>query len=178
MSDNTGTTPNPHTVAAQELIATTRAMSQKIPNFVVPASLADRQRIVRAASVPPEFIELSAVAITNSTALVREGADVTKMRDLLAFADAYAPFADELEALALFVRHTVTAARNQAGSEALTTYALARRLAKRPATAHLAPVVETMRRALGAPRRKAKATEPAPAPTTPPAPAPTDAGKK
>ena len=58
-----------------------------------------------------------------------------------------------MEAFAQFVRHSVTAARNKAGSEALTTYALAQRLAKRVETAHLAPYVADMRRALGRVRK-------------------------
>jgi len=66
----------------------------------------------------------------------------------------------------------VSTARNEAGREALTTYALAQRLAKLPATADLAPYVTDMRNALGKRIRKAKA-QPAPTPTTPvPAPSP------
>jgi hypothetical protein len=65
------------------------------------------------------------------------------------YADAYDPVADELEAMAHFIRHSVRVARNEAGSSALTTYALAKRLAKRPETAALAPHVEDIRIALG-----------------------------
>lgn len=76
----------------------------------------------------------------------------------MSYAEAYAPVAGELEALAKFVRHSVTVARNKAGSEALTTYALAQRLAKRAENADLAPHVDAMRQALGAKsHRKAKA---------------------
>lgn len=53
--------------------------------------------------------------------------------------------ADELEALAHFIRHRVKLARNKAGSDALTTYALAQRLARRPETADPAPHVDQMR---------------------------------
>jgi len=56
-------------------------------------------------------------------------------------------------------------ARNAVGSNALLTYAVAQRLAKRPETAALAPHVADMKSALGA-RRKAK-TKPAPKPGTP-----------
>jgi len=91
--------------------------------------------------VPPEFIELTTVAVTNEQSLVRgDGTPPAEVRDLTGYADAYGPFADELEAFAQFVRFSVTAARHQAGTEALTTYALAQRVAKRPRTAHLAPV--------------------------------------
>jgi len=72
-----------------------------------------------------------------------------EVRDLVAYADAYSPLADELEALAKFIRYSAMTARNEAGAEALTTYALAVRLSKRPETAYLAPYVADMRRALG-----------------------------
>ena len=72
-----------------------------------------------------------------------------------------------MEALALFIRHSATAAKNKGGSDALTTYVLTRRLAKRPETADLAPQAEAMSRALG--RRRKTKTHPTPAPeTTPP----------
>ena len=40
-----------------------------------------------------------------------------EMRDLLAYATAYAPVADDLEAMAQMVRHSVIAARNCVGAE-------------------------------------------------------------
>jgi hypothetical protein len=83
-------------------------------------------------------------------ALVRgDSLPPAEIRDLMSYGEAYTPFADELEALAQFVRLSVAAARNLAGSEALTTYALAQRLAKQPKTAGLKPFVADMRRALG-----------------------------
>src|SRR5258706_6350722 len=114
MTDNTGTTTtqNPHTAGAQARVEEIRAMRQLIPNFVFPTSKTEGMRLVKAASVPHDFVELTAVAIKNTVALVRGGSiDGVQLRDLLSFADAYAPFADELEALARFVRHSVTAAR-------------------------------------------------------------------
>jgi hypothetical protein len=62
--------------------------------------------------------------------------------------------ADELDALSQFVRFSVNAARNEAGSEALTVYSLAQRLAKRRENAGLAPYVADMRRALGRTRKQ------------------------
>jgi hypothetical protein len=152
-------------------------MRQKIPNFVFPTTKGASQRLVSASSVPPEFIELTAVAVKNSPALVRGGSpDPDALRDLIAFADAYGPVADELDALARFIRHSVISAKHKAGSDALTTYVLTRRLAKRPETADLAPQAEAMSRALGR-HRKTKA-QPTPTPETPgttPSPAPTPA---
>jgi hypothetical protein len=144
------TLPTSHAGAAQALLQDARHMRTRIPRLVIPESPADRIRLNNAASVPPEFIELTTVAVANEESLVRgDSATPAEVRDLLDYADAFDPFADELEALALFVRHSVATARHQAGSEALTTYALAQRLAKQPRTAHLAPYVADMRRALG-----------------------------
>ncbi|HXH38404.1 MAG TPA: hypothetical protein VNN08_07230 [Thermoanaerobaculia bacterium] len=149
-----------HTDTAQAMIEQARAMRQQVPNFVVPSSRSESQRLIKAASVPPEFVELSAVAVTNSTPLLHGGAlEPALTRDLTRFADACDPVADELEALAQFIRHSTLAARNRAGSGALTAYALAKVLAKRPETADLAPHVADMRRALNR-GRKAKSQQP------------------
>jgi hypothetical protein len=74
--------------------------------------------------------------------------------------------ADELETWAHFVRHSVAVTKSKVGSSALTTYAVARVLAKRPETADLLPHVEDMRKALGRSGRKSK-SKPAPKPATP-----------
>jgi hypothetical protein len=156
--------------SAQARVQELRAMRQQIPNFVIPTDKTEHRKLTKAASVPQAFIELTAVAVKNSPSLVRGGAtDPEQSRDLLSFADAYAPVADELEALAQFIKHSVTAARNKAGSEALTTFALAQRLAKRPENAELVPHVDDMRRALGAVKRKPKVAPVPPAPSSKPA---------
>jgi len=143
-----------HTEAVQARLQELRQMRELIPRLVIPASAKERSRLNGVASVPTAFVELTTVSLANEQSLVR-GAAATpaEIRDLMAYAIAYAPFADELEAFAQFVRYSVTYARNQAASEALTAYALAQRLAKRPEGAHLAPHVADMRRALGRVRR-------------------------
>jgi hypothetical protein len=138
-----------YTASAQVRVGEIRAMRELIPKFVIPASNAASRRLNSAASVPQQFVELAAVAVTNSKVLVRPGGvEPAESRDLMSYAEAYAPVADELEALAHFIRHSVRAARNRAGSDALTTYALAQLLSKRPETADLAPHVADMRTAL------------------------------
>ncbi len=149
-----------------------RVMREKIPNLVIPESKSARTRLANAASVPKEFVELVTVAVKSKPVLVRaSGQDLAQDKDLSDYAAAYGPVADELEALASFVRHSVTLALNKVGSEALITYSLARRLSKRPERADLLPHVEDMAKALGrGGRRKAKAQPapaPAPAPVTP-----------
>ena len=157
-----------HSESAQARVEEIRALRQKLPNFVVLAK-GEVQRLSVAAAVPQAFVELFAVAVKNSPSLVRTGGlDPDQIRDLKDFAESYAPVADELEALATFVRHSVTVARHKVGSEALATYATARRLSSLPQHADLAPHVADMKRALGL-KRKAK-EEPAPdsTPATPP----------
>jgi hypothetical protein len=166
-----------HREGAQTLIAQIRAFRQQIPKLQIPEPGQTRRNLSSAASVPPEFIELISVTLRNSAALARNGADPDQSNDLMSYAEAYGPVADELESLAHFVRHSVTAAKNKAGSDALTTYALAQRLARRPETAELAPHVADMRRLLKR-TRKAKAQTPA-TPTTPtPTPTPTPKPEK
>ena len=146
----TSTTSIDHHEAAQLRVLELRRWREEIPHFVLPSEPHATRRLASAASVPAEFVELTTVAIANQRSLVRtDGATPAEMRDLVRYADAYDPLADELEALAQFVRHSARAARNKAGREALLTYALAQRLVKMPETAHLAPHVADMRRALG-----------------------------
>ena len=143
-----------HADTAQERIVELRRWREQIPHFVIPATSDATQRLSSAASVPPEFVELTNVAVANQRMLVRtEGATPAQVRDMMSYSDSFNPLADELEALAHFVRYSATAARNAAGNEALTTYALAQRLAKLPQNAHLKPYVADMRRALGRGRK-------------------------
>lgn len=170
--------PAAHPEAAQERVNELRRMRELIPRFVMLGSAKQVTRLNGVASVPPEFVELTAMAVANHNALVRgDAATPAEVRDLMNYADAYSPLADELEALAQFVRHSVASARDQAGSEALTTYALAQRLAKRPEHADLVPYVADMRRALGRRRKptpeeleRRAAAKAAKAAKTPPAP--------
>jgi hypothetical protein len=147
------TTTN-HAETAQARLEELRQWREQIPRFVIPTTADANRRLSTAASVSPAFIELTNVATANQKALVRaEGIPPAEVRDLVSYADAYSPVADELEAVAQFVRHSVTAARNTAGSEALMTYSLAQRLSKKPQHAHLVPHVADMRRALGKSRK-------------------------
>jgi hypothetical protein len=146
--------PNPYTEAAQLRLAELRQWREQIPRFAIPETADATQRLSPAASVPNVFIELTNVAVANQVALVRaDGTPPAEIRDLVAYADAYAPLADELEAHAQFLRYSTTAARNLAGTEALTTYSLAQRLARQKRYAHLKPHVADMRRALGKQRK-------------------------
>ena len=155
--------------AALAIIDDVRGLKERVPNFVIPESKAASQKLARAASVPQQFVDLTELAIRNNEELTRGGnSGQDLIHDLSSYAGAFAPVADELEAMALFIRHSVRSARHKAGSEALTTYALAKRLARRPETADLAPHVVDMRNALFGPGRKSRRkSKPAPTPATP-----------
>ena len=170
MSDNQTTpVPNQHITSARERIDELQAMQPKIPNFVYPTSKDDNRKMNAVAAIPPLFVEATITATEINPALVHGGGtEPAETRDLVAFADAYEGFANALEALTLYVRHSVKAARTKAGHQALTTYSLAQRLAKRPETAFLVPFVEMMRRALHG-SRKGKASTPDETPAPPPA---------
>jgi hypothetical protein len=139
-----------HTETARARRQELRLWSEQIPRFVIPPTSDATKRLTPAASVPPAFIETTNVATESQKALVREGSiSPDEIRDLVGYAHAYNPLADELEAIAQIVRHSVTAALNTAGGEALATYSLAQRLAREPRYAGLMPYVADMRRTLG-----------------------------
>ena len=158
------------TAAAQATMSKVRALRDEIPDFTSPIFQGETKPLNNAASAPPAFVERTVVAMTNIPSLARTDAlDPAVSRDLMAYAEAYAPLADELEALAAFVRRSVMSARHKAGTDALITYVFAQRLAEHPETgAELVPHVADMRRLLGR-RRKAKQQAPSPGPVVPPA---------
>lgn len=146
--------PMTHAEAAQLRLEELRKWREQIPRFAIPETADATRRLSQAASVSSAFIETVNVAVMNQTALHRaEGTSPAEVRDLVAYADAYISVADELEALAQFIRYSTTAARNLAGTEVLTTYSLAQRLAKQKRYAHLKPYVADMRRVLGKQRK-------------------------
>ncbi len=151
--------PSGHTEAAQARLQELRQSRALIPRFTLPVSPKETQKLSAAASVSPQFVEASASAMANEKALERSIVTPDEMRDLMSYADAYGPLADEHEAMGQFLRHSINAARNVAGSEALATYHNAKRLAKIPRYAGLAPYVADMRRALGKMRGKETAEQ-------------------
>jgi hypothetical protein len=158
---------------AQAFVEHLRSMREKIPHFTVPTLKGGRKTLATVASLPPEFLEVTTVARTNNPALVRgEATTPAESRNLLTYADAYGPVADELEAMAQFVRFSIAAAKSKAGYEALNTYAIAQRLVRRPEHGNLVPYVADMRRAFGnrgkRPKTAAKARKQQQAAATPP----------
>jgi hypothetical protein len=142
---------------AAEHLDRLRALRETIPNFVTVSDAKAIHRLCQAASVPPEFVELSAVVAKKTETLGVGGPNAERMRDRLAFADAYGPVADEYDAIAQLLRLSIVAARNQAGSDALLVYKTTKHLAKRPETSELAPNLADLSRLLGARARRTKA---------------------
>ena len=161
-------TTNPSQVeAANAMIQKIRAMRQDIPNFVIPTSSSDNRKLVTTAAVSPQFVELATTAVENNPVLVRAGsAEPTEVRELVNYAEAWTTVAHELEALTIFLRHSVKAARSKAGVYALTTYAITRRLANDPQTAELKPLADAMKRELHR-RKKAQPATPQQTPSNP-----------
>jgi hypothetical protein len=105
----TPTLNNVHAEAAQGRVEELRRWREQIPHFVIPPSPTESRRLNNAASVPPEFVELTNLAVANQAALVRaEAPTPAEVRDLTSYADAYDPLADELEALAQFLRFSAS----------------------------------------------------------------------
>ena len=154
-----------HTEAAQSFMQKIQELRDSIPNLAIPASPREAQRIGIVASLSQDFVEETVAATESSNHLAVAGAmDPAQMRDLMNFAEAYGPAVAQAEALTRFLKHTVNMAKYRIGSQALTTYALTKRLAKKSDTAYLRPFVQAMRQKLG---KRAVATRRTPAQPAP-----------
>jgi hypothetical protein len=152
-----GATSTTYTETAQQHVDNLRALRETLPNFKIPATTRAGRSLSAVAAIPPEFVELVAMAIKNHPALTQGSADADVIRDLSSYAAAYDPVADEFDATAHFLRHSIVAARNKAGKAALLVYEVAKRLAKVPENAGLAVCVADLTRVLGFRERAAKA---------------------
>ena len=84
-------------------------------------------------------------------------------REAVAFSNAFEAVADELEATAKGMRHTIAIARAKAGDDALHSYDVAKSLSRTKDGASLVPHVTSMKNALGrGGRRSPKAPKPTP----------------
>jgi hypothetical protein len=154
------TTPQPtqsRVEAANALLQKVTDLRQEIPTFPFPVVPGMRRFLNGVTVVTPEFMEQSDMALKTRSELKRGEVDPDQMRDLYQCAMAYEPVADALEALADELRTNVATARHKAGTEALITYSVAQRLAKRPENSDLVPIVQAMRRALRIPAKLRKA---------------------
>ena len=150
--------PSPHAEGARVLIEKIRALRAEIPHFTT--ELVDG-RALTGGVVPDRFLEATSAAIQNIERLEQAaGSDATTLRDAYAYALAYDPVVQELEALAQFVAHSVRVQRNAAGAVALDVYSAAKQLSKRKDFAELIPYVDDMRDKLKKSRVRKAPAEP------------------
>lgn len=152
-------TTNPYVETAQARLQELRQSRALLPHFELPVSGKETRKLSAAASVSPQFVEASTSAMANEKDLARASITAEEIRDLMSYAEAYGPLADEYEAMGQFLRHSINAARNRAGTEALLTYNNAKRLARSQRYAGLAAYVADMRRLLGKGRGKQTAQQ-------------------
>lgn len=93
--------------------------------------------------------------------------DPEEARATLQFIDAFRPIADRLAALLASVNYRMASRRTKVASAAMTTYAVARGLARDPDSAPLAAHLDILRRDLGRTNRPPHRVTPAPATPAP-----------
>jgi hypothetical protein len=128
----------------------------------LPGSKSATRRLNPLASVPIEFIALMLSAARNHRSIaVTTGETPEEIEDLLHFARAYEIFTAELRAMTGASAHTVALAHSKVALWALHTYAVAKRMARRPEGADLVSLIPAWREALGRGRRKTPRVKPA-----------------
>lgn len=160
-------TPN-RVDAARQIAQQVRGIVETLPGlvFITPE---ERTRLAVSATVPDRFLETTASAMDQNTAL----AAVAKMsaadlRMAVIVAQANLALADELERLARGVRDTVRVSRAAVGTEALRVYSVARRLDRPRDSATSVATLAQMQRTLnrGRLRTRGLPLDPEPAPVT------------
>jgi hypothetical protein len=155
--------PNAHQLAVEALAAKLQAIQEEIPHFTLPDSKSATRRLNPLASVPAEFIVQMLSAARNYRSLTpTTGETPQEIADLMDFANAYEIFTSKLRNLTGATAHTVALAHSKVALWALHTYAVAKRIARRPEGADLVGLIPAWREALGRGRRKAPRVKPAP----------------
>ena len=142
-------------VLAQAVIDKIRAIQTSIPDFQ-PANATSGRHLVPTATLPNTFIEAACMAVESSPELSSAAKiDSAEAREALAFSMAFEPVADEAEALARGIRHTIAIKRAKAGDAALRTYDVAKSLSRRTEGSSLTSHVTAMKHGLGRGGRRA-----------------------
>jgi hypothetical protein len=113
--------------------------------------------------MPDDFLESVSVAVQSSPSLASaSGLNPDDVREAIRFSAAFNPVADELEALARAVRHTISVRRANAAQECLAAYDLAKGLARKAGGADLVARVAEIRKTIkrGGSRKKTAAKTP------------------
>ena len=146
-----------------ELVARLRELRSLIPQFNL-LPLKERQAISPVANIDPALVTAS-INATGVSPLVETmlGRTNVELRQEADDAEHWTALEEECKAMWEGVATGNKVRRHRIGQAALDTYAIARRLAKRPEHAALLPHVATMKRLVRT-GRKAKASEPTPGP--------------
>lgn len=164
-------TPSPTVTAAErlanEIAEAIDALAARIPQLEAPhPSTATRVRGAR--TVSREFIVSMIAAVEAMPELQSIGTfDAEEARAALQFIDAFRPIADRLAALLASVNYTMASRRAKVANAAMTTYAVAKGLARDPDGAPLVAHLETLRRDLGRKNRPPRPVTPGPATPAP-----------
>lgn len=152
---------------SQVLLQKLRDLRDAVPGYT-PENAGGRKHVLGIkASLPNEFLVAASVAIDSSNALkAATQVDTDAVREAVEFTQAFETVADEAEAFARGVRHTIALKRAAAANDALQAYDIAKGLARKPEGASLASHIGDMRRTLGRTGRKKKAANGVPQPPT------------
>ena len=153
--------PVSHTEKAFRQLEVLRTMQGTIDGFVMPPIPMDSRSRPRGHSLlPVQFFVSFAVAMESSPQLVAalKGAGITltsaEIRDMLRYAEAYLPLADELERFARGIRYSVALRRASVGRVASAAYLVAQGLNLLDDASLPVPEVASMKRSFGSRRRK------------------------
>src|SRR5579872_2437054 len=110
---------NSPNVLARTIIDKIHAIQEAIPGHT-PATPTEGRALIPAATLPSPFIEAACSAIESSDSLrIAMKMEPDAARDAVAFAIAFESVADELDATARVLRHTINVIRAKAGDDAL-----------------------------------------------------------
>lgn len=119
------------------------------------------------AALPNDFLIAATTAVDSSNVLQSATQfDTDAVRQAVEFTEAYESVANEAEAFARGVRHTIAIRRAEAATDALQAYDIAKGLARKPEGASLASHISDMKRTLGRTGKRRKPNAPAPLPPT------------
>lgn len=151
---------------ARDVLQKLRDLREAIPGFTPESNEGRNSPIRPKASLPNEFLMAASAAVDSSNALkLATQFDTESVREAVDFTQAFESVADEAEAFAKGIRHTIAIRRAAAANDALQAYDIAKGLARKPEGASLASHITDMRRTLGRAghKRKAKSGGPTPA---------------
>jgi hypothetical protein len=146
---------------AETLIKQLRAMQNSVPGFEV-LKVGQRRALGPAANASNDFLLATAAAVDASPALAAATQlDPPSIHDVITFDEGFSQLADEAEALARGIRHTIAIRRAKVGEQSLQAYSIAQGLAR--SNGDLRLHVADVKSKLGRGRRKPSA---APKPPT------------